>query len=92
MKPKDADRADQTEKGSDLKLPLANDPSLFRKKDQGQQRGDDDRGTDENRVNARAHVEESDGLGDLVDDVWERRDEAREKQAAIEARAARRET
>ncbi len=83
LKPKDADGADQAEQGSDLKLPLADDPALLREKDQGQQRGDDDGGTDENRENARAHVKERNGLRDLMDDVWERRDEAGQHNGAI---------
>ena len=32
-------------------------------------------------------MEEGDGLGDLMDDVWERGDEARKEYAAVEARA-----
>ena len=88
LKPKDADRADQAEKGADLKLPLANDPALFREKDQREERGDDDGGADEDRENARAHVKEGDGLRDLMDDVWERRDEAGEQNGAIKPRSA----
>ena len=37
-------------------------------------------------------MEEGDGLGDLMDDIWERGDEARQEYAAIESRTVARRT
>ena len=88
LKPKDADCPNQAEKSSGLKLPLANDPALFWKKDEREERGDNDRGTDEDRVNAGAHVEERDVLGNLMDDVRKRGNETGEKHAAIKPPSA----
>jgi hypothetical protein len=88
LKADDADGAEQTENGPDLKLPLANDPSFFGEKDQCEQSGEDDRGATEDSVDARSHVEERDGLSDLMDDIRQRRDEANQEKPPVQARAA----
>ena len=41
LEPDDAESADQTEQGAELKLPLANDVALFRKKCECKQGGED---------------------------------------------------
>ena len=78
------DRAHETEKCSDLELPLPDNPPLFWKKDQGKQGGDDDGRTDEDGIDGRSHMEESDRLGDLMNGIWDRGDEAGEERTAIE--------
>ena len=85
LKANDPDRADQPQDRADLKLPLTNDPSFLRKKDQREERGEDDRGAPENGVDAGAHVKKSDRLRDLVDDVRQGRDEADEKKSGVQA-------
>src|SRR6185437_13362283 len=51
LKTHNADRADESERRAHLKLPLPNDAAFFRKKDQGEERGEDDRGAAKDRVN-----------------------------------------
>lgn len=88
LKTDDADRADQPEDGPDLKLPLADDPSFLREKDEREQCGEDNRGAAEDGVDAGPHVKKRDRLGDLVDDVRQRRDEADEKKSGVQTRSA----
>ena len=75
LEPDDAEGADQPEERADLKLPLPNYEALFGKKYEGEQRGEDDGGTNENRVNAGSHVKERDDLRDLMNDVRQARNE-----------------
>ena len=83
LKPKDANRAEQTQECADLKLPLANDPAFFGKKGQGEQSSDDDRRTGEDGIDARTHVGESKYLCDLMDNVWERWNKARPQEPQV---------
>ena len=64
-----AHRANKPEGGSELELPLADNPSLFGKKDESEQSGEDDRGAPEDGVHPWTHVIERHGLRDLMNDV-----------------------
>jgi hypothetical protein len=52
-----------------LKFPLPDDEAFLWEEREREQRGKDDRRTNENRVDTGAHVEESHHLRDLMDDV-----------------------
>ncbi len=76
------------QRGADLELPLPDDAAFLREKNEGEQRGEDHRGTPEDRVDAGTHVVERHGLGDLVDDVRERRNQTGEENLRVQARTA----
>ena len=61
---------------------------LFRKENKSEQCGHDYRRTRENRVGAGTDVEKRDRLGDLMDHVRERRDQAQGKRAQVEPGSA----
>jgi len=88
LKPKHANCTEQSEQGADLELPLANNVALFRKENKRQQSGHDHRRTGEDGVNAWADVKKGDRLSDLMDDVWDCRDQAENERAKIEPRSA----
>ena len=88
LKPKDADGAEQSEEGADLELPLLDDPTLFREKNEREESGHDDGGTNEDRVDARSHVIERNHLSDLVNHVRQRRQETDAEDVPVETRSA----
>jgi hypothetical protein len=88
LKPKNADRAEQSEHGADLKLPLPKDVALFRKENERKQSSHDHGRTGEDGVNAWTDVKKGDRLSDLMDDVWDCRDQAENERAKIESRSA----
>lgn len=73
LKPDYTESAEQPKAGPDLEFPLANDKAFFRKKCQRQERCEDYRRSSENRVDARAYVEKSHHLRDLMNNVWQAR-------------------
>ena len=58
------------------------------KKNEREESGHDDGGTNEDRVNARAHVIERNHLGDLVDDVRQSRQQTNAENIPVETRSA----
>ena len=88
LKPKDANGAEQSQQGADLKLPLPKNVALFWKENEREQRGHNHRRTGENGVNAGADVKKGDRLSDLMDDVWDGWDQAEGERAKIEPRSA----
>ena len=88
LKPKHADATEQSEQGTDLKLPLAKDLALFRKENERKQSSHDHGRTGEDGVNAWTDVKKGDRLSDLMDDVWDCRDQAENERAKIESRPA----
>ena len=76
LKPENPDCAGQAEKGPDLELPLPDDPAFLGKENEREERRDDDRGANENGVNARPHVVERRDLGHLMDHVRNGRQQA----------------
>ncbi len=88
LKKKDADGAEYSEQGADLKLPLAQNLAFFWKHDEREQSGDDDGEASEDGIDAGADVFEREHLGDLMDDVRHSGQEAKSEGAAIEARSA----
>ena len=88
LKPEHADGAEQAEDGTELELPLAQNVAFFRKHDEGEQGGDDDRRTAKDGVNTGADVKEGDRLGDLMDDIRQRRNQTKAECAPVETRFA----
>ena len=88
LKPKDPNCAEQSEQGARLELPLSKNVALFRKENEREQSGHDYRRTGEDGVNAGADVKKGDRLSDLMDDVWDCRDQAENERAKIEPRSA----
>lgn len=62
--------------------------SLVRKENEREQRSHDYRRTRENRVDTGTDIEKRDCLGDLMDHVRERRDQAEGKRAQVEGAPA----
>lgn len=67
--------AGEPEQRADLEPPLANDVAFLWKKNEGKERGEDNRRAPKDGVNARAHVKQSEHLCDLMHDVWDARSE-----------------
>jgi hypothetical protein len=88
LKPKDPNCAEQSEQGADLELPLPKDVALFRKENERKQSSHDHGRTGEDGVNAWTDVKKGDRLSDLMDDVWDGRDQAENERAKIEPRSA----
>ncbi len=88
LEPEDPDCAEQPEQRAELELPLPNDPAFLREKDEREQRGHDDRRTNENGINARPHVVEGGDLRDLVDNIGHCRQEADADYIPVEPRTA----
>src|SRR5205085_7852981 len=88
LKPNDTERTNQPEQCAGLKLPLANDRAFLGEKGERKKGGEDDRRTDENRVNTGPDIEQSDNLRDLVNDVGQTRNEAGAQRAKIQLRTA----
>src|SRR4029077_7692004 len=83
-----ADCAEQSQQRPELKLPLANDPAFLGEKNEREERGHNDRGPNENGVNTGAHVMEREHLSDLVDNVWQSRQQTNAEHIPAEARTA----
>lgn len=86
LKPKYADGTKQSQQGADLKLPLAQDVALFRKENEREQRGHNYRRASEDGVNAGTDIKKCNRLSDLMDNVWNRRNQTKDEGAKIEAR------
>ena len=71
-----------------MKLPLPKNVALFRKENERKQSSHDYRRTGEDGVNAWTDVNKGDRLSDLMDDVWDCRDQAENERAKIESRPA----
>jgi len=84
LKPDHAECAEQSEQRSELKLPLANDVALLRKKREGEERGENHRRACEDGVDTGTHVKQSDDLSDLVDDVWNAGNQAKSDGADVD--------
>jgi hypothetical protein len=67
---------------------LPKNVTLFRKKNEREQSGHDHRRTGEDGVNSGTDVKQGDRLSDLMDDVWDCRDQAENERAKIELRTA----
>ena len=87
LKPENADCAEQSQQRSELKLPLANDPTFIREKDEREERGHNGRRTNENGVNTGAHVMKRKHLSDLVDNIGQSRQQTDAEYIPAEARA-----
>ena len=59
-----------------MELPLPKDVALFRKESERKQSSHDHGRTGEDGVNAWTDVKKGDRLSDLMDDVWDGRDQA----------------
>ena len=88
LKPKDPNCAEQSEQGAHLELPLSKNVALFRKENERKQSSNDHGRTGEDGVNAWTDVKKGDRLSDLMDDVWDCRDQAENERAKIEPRSA----
>jgi hypothetical protein len=86
LKPKDPNCAEQSEQGADLELPLSKNVALFRKENERKQSSHDHGRTGEDGVNAWTDVKKGDRLSDLMDDVWDCRDQAENERAKIDSR------
>ncbi len=73
LKPNYTESAGQTEQCAELKLPLPNHFAFFRKKHECEHGAEDDRRSNENRVNTGTHVKQGDDLGDLMNDIRQTR-------------------
>jgi hypothetical protein len=88
LKPNDAECADQTEQRADLKLPLPDHGAFLGKNCEREQGAEDDRRANENRVNAGAHVKQSDDLCDLVNDIRQAGNQAERDRADVDLGSA----
>jgi hypothetical protein len=70
-----------------LELPLSKNVALFRKENKRKQSSHDHGRTGEDGVNAWTDVKKGDRLSDLMDDVWDCRDQAENERAKIEPRS-----
>jgi len=71
-----------------LELPLPKDVALFRKEHERKQSSHDHGRTGEDGVNAWTDVKKGDRLSDLMDDVWDCRDQAEGERPKIESWSA----
>ena len=69
-------------------MPSPQNVPLFREENEREQRGHDYRRTREDRVDTGTDIKKRDRLGDLMDYIRERRDEAEDKRTQIEPGAA----
>jgi Flp pilus assembly protein TadD len=84
--PNHTERAGQPEKRAGLELPLADHVAFFWKEREREQRAEDDGRANENRVNAGAHIKQSDDLRDLMDDIWQTRNQTERDRADVDLR------
>ena len=88
LEPNHAERSGQPQQGAKLKLPLPNDEAFLWEKCQRQQRSENDGSPRKNRINARAHVEKSHHLGDLMNDIRQARQETKPNRTHVDPRPA----
>src|SRR5439155_1443879 len=73
---------------SELKLPLANQVAFLGKKGEREQRRKNYRCQREDGVDAWSHVKQSDDLSDLVDNIWQTRNQAKADGPHVDLRSA----
>src|SRR4029077_8709356 len=69
-----------------LKLPLADYVAFLWKEGEREQRAEDERGANENRVDAGPHIKQGDDLCDLMNNVWQTRNQTESDRADIDLR------
>src|SRR6266516_8227685 len=88
LEPDHAERADQSQQGANLKLPLPNDDAFLWEKCQRQQRCKNSRRPSEYRIHTRTHVEKGHHLSDLMDYIRQARQKAKPNCAQVDPRSA----